>query len=120
MIGLRIRSLREKRNYSLSELSKRSDISKSYLSQIETNSQINPSLQLLSKLASSLDVAVDELLCVNHEFVSNSEQLDADWTVLVKEAIKEGMSKEEFNEIRNFIRFKNLNQNNSKIQIKKT
>jgi XRE family transcriptional regulator, master regulator for biofilm formation len=113
MIGLRIRSLREKKKYSLSELAKRSGISKSYLSQIERNLQSNPSLQLLSKLAISLGTTVDELLGMNDQTVSNNEQLDSDWTVLVKGAIEEGMSKEEFIELSNFIRFKNQKQNNS-------
>jgi XRE family transcriptional regulator, master regulator for biofilm formation len=113
MIGIRIKCFREKKKYSLSELAKRSGVSKSYLSQIERNLQVNPSLQLLSKLAKSLDCSVDELLGHDHEHVSNKEQLDPDWTDLVKEAIDEGMSKEEFKELSNFIRFKNLKQNNS-------
>jgi XRE family transcriptional regulator, master regulator for biofilm formation len=114
MIGLRIRSLREKKKYSLSELAKKSGISKSYLSQIERNLQSNPSLQLLSKLAISLGTTVEELLGMNEQTDSNNEQLDYDWTVLVKEAIDEGMSKEEFKELSNFIRFKNQKQNNPK------
>jgi XRE family transcriptional regulator, master regulator for biofilm formation len=112
MIGLRIRSLREEKKYSLSELAKKSGISKSYLSQIERNLQSNPSLQLLSKLAISLGTTVEELLGMNEQTVSNNQQLDYDWTVLVKEAIDEGMSKEEFKELSNFIRFKNQKQNN--------
>jgi XRE family transcriptional regulator, master regulator for biofilm formation len=111
MIGIRIKCFREKKKYSLSELAKRSGVSKSYLSQIERNLQVNPSLQLLSKLAKSLDCSVDELLGHDHEYVSNKEQLDPDWADLVKEAIDEGMSKEEFKELSNFIRFKNLKQN---------
>ncbi|MHC0037579.1 helix-turn-helix domain-containing protein [Pseudoneobacillus sp. C159] len=112
MIGLRIRNLREQKNYSLSELAKRSGISKSYLSQIERNLQTNPSLQLLAKLASSLDTTVDNLLGIDHQYVSDNEQLDSDWTHLVKEAINEGLSKKEFKELSDFIRFKNLQQNN--------
>jgi XRE family transcriptional regulator, master regulator for biofilm formation len=114
MIGLRIRSLREEKKYSLSELAKKSGISKSYLSQIERNLQSNPSLQLLSKLAISLGTTVEELLGMNEQSVSNNEQLDYDWTILVKEAIDEGMSKEEFKELSNFIRFKSQKQNNPK------
>jgi XRE family transcriptional regulator, master regulator for biofilm formation len=108
MIGLRIKSFREKKKYTLTELAKRSGISKSYLSQIERNHQINPSLQLLSNLAKSLDCSVDELLGHNTANGTNKEQLDPDWTVLVKEAINDGLSKEEFKELSNFIRFKKL------------
>jgi XRE family transcriptional regulator, master regulator for biofilm formation len=108
MIGLQIKCFREKKKYSLSELAKRSGVSKSYLSQIERNLQVNPSLQLLSKLARSLDCSVDDLLGHDNEQISIKEQLDSDWTDLVKEAIDEGMSKEEFKELSNFIRFKNL------------
>jgi XRE family transcriptional regulator, master regulator for biofilm formation len=115
MIGQRIKDLRERKGYSLSELAKRSGVSKSYLSQIERNLQVNPSLQLLSKLAISLDCSVDELLGLDAEYFSTNELLDHDWAVLVKEAIKEGMSKEEFREFCNFIRFKNTKPGGSKI-----
>jgi XRE family transcriptional regulator, master regulator for biofilm formation len=108
MIGLRIKYFREKKNYSLTELAKRSGVSKSYLSQIERNLQINPSLQLLSKLAKSLECSVDDLLGHDNEQVAIKEYLDPDWTVLVKEAILEGLSKEEFKELSEFIRYRNL------------
>jgi XRE family transcriptional regulator, master regulator for biofilm formation len=116
MTKLRIKCFREKKNYSLSELAKKSGVSKSYLSQIERNLQINPSLQLLSKLAKTLDCSVDELLGQDSSQVSTVEHLDPDWTELVKEAIVEGLSKEEFKELSEFIRYRNLKQNNSNIQ----
>jgi XRE family transcriptional regulator, master regulator for biofilm formation len=108
MIGLRIRSLREEKGYSISELAKRAGISKSYLSQIERNLQVNPSLQLLSKLAKTLDASLDDLIGEEHEEVHNNKQLDEDWAVLLKGAIDKGMSKEEFKELSDYIRFKNL------------
>jgi XRE family transcriptional regulator, master regulator for biofilm formation len=108
MTGLRIKCFREKKNYSLTELAKRSGVSKSYLSQIERNLQINPSLQLLSKLAKSLECSVDDLLGPDNEQITMKEHLDPDWTVLVKEAIVEGLSKEEFKELSEFIRYRNL------------
>jgi XRE family transcriptional regulator, master regulator for biofilm formation len=106
MIGIRIKLFREKKNYSLTELAKRSGVSKSYLSQIERNLQINPSLQLLSKLANSLECSVDELLGHDNEQLLTKEHLDPDWTVLVKEAIVGGLSKEEFKELSEFIQYK--------------
>jgi XRE family transcriptional regulator, master regulator for biofilm formation len=113
MIGLRIRCLRQKKGYSISELAKRAGISKSYLSQIERNLQVNPSLQLLSKLARSLDATLDDLIGVEQEDIHNNEQLDQDWAVLVNRAIDKGMSKEEFKELSGFIRFKNSQQINN-------
>jgi XRE family transcriptional regulator, master regulator for biofilm formation len=112
MIGLRIRSLREEKGYSISELAKRAGISKSYLSQIERNLQVNPSLQLLSKLARTLDATLDDLIGVEHEEFHNNNQLDEDWAVLLKGAIDKGMSKEEFKELSDYIRFKNLRLTN--------
>jgi XRE family transcriptional regulator, master regulator for biofilm formation len=114
MIGLRIRNLREKKGYSISELALKAGISKSYLSQIERNLQVNPSLHLLYKLASTLNVSLDDLIGVEQEEGRNNEQLDQDWTVLVKGAIEKGMSKEEFKELSDYIRFKNLQQINDK------
>jgi XRE family transcriptional regulator, master regulator for biofilm formation len=114
MIGLRIRSLREKKGFSISELASRAGISKSYLSQIERNLQVNPSLHLLSKLAITLDVTLDDLIGVELEGIPNNEQLDRDWAVLIKGAIEKGMSKEEFKELSDYIRFKHLKQNNNK------
>jgi XRE family transcriptional regulator, master regulator for biofilm formation len=114
MIGLRIRSLREKKGYSISELAMRAGISKSYLSQIERNLQVNPSLHLLSKLARTLDATLDDLIGVEHEDICNNEQLDRDWEVLIKGAIEKGMSKEDFKELSDYIRFKHLQQINSR------
>jgi XRE family transcriptional regulator, master regulator for biofilm formation len=114
MIGLRIRCLREKKGYSISELAMRAGISKSYLSQIERNLQVNPSLHLLSKLARTLDATLDDLIGVEHEDICNNEQLDRDWEVLIKGAIEKGMSKEDFKELSDYIRFKHLQQINSR------
>jgi len=42
MIGERIKRLREKKGYSITELARLADISKSYLSQLERGMQCNP------------------------------------------------------------------------------
>jgi XRE family transcriptional regulator, master regulator for biofilm formation len=112
MIGLRIRCLREKKGYSISELAKRAAISKSYLSQIERNLQVNPSLQLLSRLASTLGTSLDDLIGLDQENILNNEQIGQDWAALVNGAIEKGMSKEEFKELSDYIRFKNLRLTN--------
>jgi XRE family transcriptional regulator, master regulator for biofilm formation len=104
MLGLRIRRLREERGYSMSELAKHADVSKSYLSQIERSRQKNPSLQLLNKVASSLDTSIDCLLGIGSE---KSTELDDEWKDLVIKAIKEGMKKEDFLEYQNYIKYEN-------------
>jgi XRE family transcriptional regulator, master regulator for biofilm formation len=112
MLGVRIRRLREERGYSMSELAKQADVSKSYLSQIERSLQNNPSLQLLNKVASSLDTSIDYLLGIEGE---DSTELDDEWKDLVMMAIKEGITKEDFLEYQNYIKYqswKNEYKNN--------
>lgn len=113
MVGTRIKNLRIENGYSISELAKRAGVSKSYLSQIERGLQINPSLQLLSKVADPLNTTIEYLLG-NEENIPCKERLDSEWTNLVKEAINDGMSKQEFKELSNFIRFKNQQNSLSK------
>jgi len=112
MIGKRIKQQRNKMGYSISELAKRAGVSKSYLSYIERDLQNNPSLQFLSKIAVTLDTTLEYLL--GEENVKRNEvlPLDDEWQVLLTKAIDEGMSKDEFREFREFIRFKNWKQDN--------
>ncbi|MGP7818285.1 helix-turn-helix domain-containing protein [Niallia sp. 01092] len=104
MVGARIKSLRLKKGYSINELSERAGVSKSYLSYIERGIQKNPSLQILSKLAKTLDTNLDELLETEDAIVS--ETVDEEWLKLLENAIKEGVTKEEFSYCLDFIRFK--------------
>lgn len=62
MVGKQIKKYRLEQNLSLSELAKRADVSKSYLSAIERNIHTNPSIQYLGKIASVLAVPVERLL----------------------------------------------------------
>lgn len=62
MIGDCIRQLRRARRLSLSELAKRSGVAKSYLSAIERHKQVNPSVQIVERIASVLDVPMHVLL----------------------------------------------------------
>jgi XRE family transcriptional regulator, master regulator for biofilm formation len=110
MLGETIRALRESRGYSISELAKQADISKSYLSQIERGSQKNPSLQFLNKVANSLDISIDHFLGVE---VDKNTELDNEWKDLIIRAITEGMKKEDFLEYLNYIKYENW-----KVQIK--
>lgn len=103
MVGTALKRLRLEKGYSINELSDRAGVSKSYLSYIERGIQKNPSLQVLSKLASTLDTHVEELLETNP---TSTDNLDSEWVNLVEEAIKEGITKDEFSCYLEFIKFK--------------
>jgi transcriptional regulator with XRE-family HTH domain len=62
MDGNKLKVLRAEKKISLSKLSERTGISKSYLSLIERNIQTNPSLEILEKLAKTFDVPVEDLV----------------------------------------------------------
>ncbi|TDQ42067.1 helix-turn-helix domain-containing protein [Aureibacillus halotolerans] len=92
MIGAEIKRLRLLRNLSLSELASRATVAKSYLSSIERGLQQNPSLDVLTKLASELNVHVSHFLTDADE----EEVLDAGWLQLAKEAMDSGVTKDQF------------------------
>lgn len=100
MIGKRIQDLRIKRGMSLSELAERAGVAKSYLSAIERMIQVNPSIQVLEKLASVLGIPVQQLLI--DESVADENTIDPEWFELAREAMQSGISKEEF---RSFLEF---------------
>jgi XRE family transcriptional regulator, master regulator for biofilm formation len=106
MIGERIKKYRLQREMSLSELAEKAGVAKSYLSSIERNLQSNPSLQFLEKIASVLGVSVNILL---HD-EENSKELDSEWANLVREAMKSGISKEQFREFLEFHKWKMNNK----------
>lgn len=102
MVGERIKELRKRKGYSISELAKIAGVSKSYLSYIERNVQRNPSLQFLSKLAVTLETTIEYLLGLENL----EDQLDEEWISLIKKAIDDGLSKEEFQKYLEFMKFK--------------
>lgn len=60
-LGQHVRRLREQRGYSLSELSRRAGISRSYLYQIEIDAS-SPTHEKLEELATALEVSLQDLL----------------------------------------------------------
>ncbi|WIF94456.1 helix-turn-helix domain-containing protein [Caminicella sporogenes] len=72
MVGKRIRKLRKERGLSLKELSKKTDISISFLSDIE-NGRSNPSLERLKDIARGLNTTVSYLLGETDDIQINSE-----------------------------------------------
>lgn len=105
MIGKRIKQLRQQKGFSISELANLADVSKSYLSQLERGLQSNPSLQFLVKVATPLNTSIDYLLKDMKTPKSPNNELDEEWKVLIKQAIEEGLKKEDFREYRTYIKF---------------
>lgn len=107
MLGKKLKSLRLKNGYSLNALAKKAGISKSYLSYIERDVQMNPSLQILSKLSGALEVRLDELIEIeDHTKDQNSEiAADPEWIEIVHEAIEQGISKEDFSYYLDFLKY---------------
>ncbi|SHJ06706.1 DNA-binding transcriptional regulator, XRE-family HTH domain [Geosporobacter subterraneus DSM 17957] len=59
--GMKIRSLRTEKGYTSLDLAVRSNISKSYIEEIERGDKINPSFKTVEKLADALNVLIDDL-----------------------------------------------------------
>lgn len=106
MIGKKIKRLRQNKGYSITELGRLADVSKSYLSQLERGLQTNPSLQFLVKVAKPLDTSIDYLLQDTKVKKLEDNELDEEWKVLIQQAIKDGLKKEDFHEYRKYIKFR--------------
>ncbi|MGV3464313.1 MAG: helix-turn-helix domain-containing protein [Heyndrickxia sp.] len=109
MIGQRIKNFRLQKKLSLSELAERAGIAKSYLSSIERNIQSNPSVQFLEKVSAVLGVSVNALLHDEEDGINQAE-LDSEWEQLVRDAMKSGVSKNEFREFLEFNKWKMNNK----------
>lgn len=107
MVGEKIKSLRMRKKYSITELSEKAKVSKSYLSYIERGIQENPSLQVLSRLAKTLDTTVEYLMGQEMNANNTGIPIDQEWILLVDEAIKNGISKEDFSYYLDFVKYKN-------------
>jgi transcriptional regulator with XRE-family HTH domain len=60
--GERLRKLRTQRNLSLDELAAKTGLSKAYLWRLETNPDVNPSIEVAQRLALGLEVAIGALI----------------------------------------------------------
>lgn len=107
MVGERLKELRQEKGYSISELAELAGVSKSYLSYIERDVQKNPSLQFLRKIASTLEIDVEVLLGPSSSEIRSREFVfDDEWSRLLNKAIEEGMSKKDFREFRDYLKFR--------------
>jgi transcriptional regulator with XRE-family HTH domain len=60
-LGERLRHLREKEGISLSEVARRAQVSKAYVSQLERGGSTEPSYSVVTRLATALGTTVEEL-----------------------------------------------------------
>ncbi|MBS5937150.1 helix-turn-helix transcriptional regulator [Clostridium sp.] len=74
-IGERIKSLRKQNKLTQVELAKKSNISRSYLADIE-NDRYNPSLETLKALSNSLNVNLSDIVSEKNESNINLNQRD--------------------------------------------
>lgn len=102
MIGKRVKKIRIEKNMSMTELAEKAGVAKSYLSSLERNLQTNPSIQFLEKIASVLAIPMEALLFDEIK----QDTLDSEWTKIVKEAMKSGVSKQQFREFIEFNKWK--------------
>ena len=66
-LGMRIRFLRKQRNLSIEDLALEAGVNKNYLSDLERGMR-NPSLKVLSKIATALKISISELTKAIEEF----------------------------------------------------
>jgi XRE family transcriptional regulator, master regulator for biofilm formation len=103
MIGRNIYELRKKKGITLSELADRSKVSKSYLSNIERKLNRNPSIQVIEKIATVLEVDVKFLL--SSQLEHDNTNLEKEWVEFVVELKSLGINKERIHEYRELIEF---------------
>ncbi len=107
MIGKNIKKLRQEQKMSISELAEKANVAKSYLSSIERNLQVNPSIQFIEKISAVLGTSVNDLL--REDASLEPEELDEEWLKIVQEAMHSGVSKEQFKEYLEFSKWRNEN-----------
>lgn len=87
LFGMRIKELRMVRKLSQEQLAKRIDISAKYMSRIEVGQHF-PSFDILTKLASGLNVEVKDFFEFAHE-AKNAKELKKTISNLLKETDEE-------------------------------
>jgi XRE family transcriptional regulator of biofilm formation len=114
MIGNNISALRKLRGFTLSKLSERTGISKSYLSNIERNLKQNPSIHVMEKIATVLDVDLKTLLKIAAADGEINQHLEKEWTDFIRDLQKSGIDKERIHDYKIVIEF--MKWHNEKIK----
>ena len=86
-LGGRIRTLRKDLGLTLTQLAKRSKVSKAYLSQLENEQFVNPSTEVVVKLCGALGVSVSSMLDLENIPIKiiNNSSIPAHLHALAKE-----------------------------------
>jgi XRE family transcriptional regulator, master regulator for biofilm formation len=98
MLGTKIQKLRQEKKLTLTQLAQKTDISKSYLSYIERNIQTNPSIEVLVKIASALEVDLQTFLNSNKQgpkSIPNRKVHVTNWSDLINTVLESGLINEE-------------------------
>lgn len=103
MIGVKIKYLRIQQGYSITQLAKKAQISKSYLSYLEKNPETNPSLHIISKIAAALDTSPNYF--IEETKNEGSKEISQEWMDLLKDGFEEGITKEDFREFQKYLEF---------------
>lgn len=108
MIGKTVYEFRKQKGLTLSELAKRANISKSYLSNIERNINRNPSIDVVKRIAVVLNIDLDIMLSTeNNTF--HFQEVDQELIDLATELKETGIEKKEFKTLIEFIKWQNQN-----------
>ena len=100
MDGKKIRDLRLKRGLSLTELSRLSGVSKSYLSFIERGKQTNPSIEVIEKIAKALKIDLQTLITTQTKNIKNSgPEIDREVIQLALEMSNSNIDKEKLRQL---------------------
>lgn len=109
MIGKVIRIYRRRKGISINHLAETSGVSKSYLSKIERGVHVNPSVQFLKKISSTLEVELKELFDAETILYKKNHEDDA-WRNELLSAVKAGMRKEELISFTNQLKSKPIEE----------
>lgn len=115
MIGKNIAEIRKKRGYTLSELAEHANVSKSYLSNIERNINKNPSIEVMNKIASVLNVDLITLLKTGTN-LDKHLYIEKEWVDFLNELKELGVEKEELHHYRMLIEFIKWQKENQKFK----
>lgn len=74
MLGDNIKAFRKEKGFSLNKLAKLAGMSPSYLSDLENNKSINPSMEKLNKLAELLEVKIEDFYKEEPDEIDKLEQ----------------------------------------------
>lgn len=109
MIGVNIKKYRMAKGMTLTELAERSNVSKSYLNNLERNKKNNPSINVLFRLSKELNVDIYQIIGVT-KGVDHSHDISQDWLVFIEEVKRAGIEKQslsEYKEVIEYIKWRN-------------